>query len=85
MSHHQACSLRVGYYIDDLDERNYAKKHVNRLLQEPMAKPGTDEEEEDEEDLSSPPPSKPSPPKPTPPPAKPTPPPADEPAEEPEA
>ena len=54
------------YYIGDLDERNYAIKHINRLLQEPIATPGS-EGEEDSESPSTPPP---------------TTPPAEEPAEE---
>ena len=69
------------YYIGDLDERNYAIKHINRLLQEPMATPGTDGEEEDEMSSTPPPPPPPKPSSPKPP----TPPPAAEPAEEPEA
>lgn len=37
------------YFVGDLDERNYAIKHINRLLQEPMATPGTGEEGEEGE------------------------------------
>ena len=55
------------YYIGDLDERNYAIKHINRLLQEPMATPGTEGEEEDAEETPPSPPSSPTPPPPTPP------------------
>ena len=76
------------YYIGDLDERNYAIKHINRLLQEPMATPGTEGEEEDTEETPPSPPSSPTPPPPTPPAgATPEPPeePAEAPAEEPEA
>ena len=35
------------YFVDDLDERNYAIKHINRLLQEPIATPGSEGGEED--------------------------------------
>lgn len=34
------------YFIGDLDERNYAIKHINRLLQEPIATPGVEGEED---------------------------------------
>jgi len=75
------------YYIGDLDERNYAIKHINRLLQEPMVTAGSEEEEETGETPS--PPSSPSTPPPPPPKPTSTPPPAgatpEEPAEEPEA
>ena len=63
------------YYIADLDERNYAIKHINRLLQEPKATPGSEGEEEEEDmggDTGGT----------TPPPKPPSPPPADEPEEE---
>ena len=53
------------YYIGDLDERNYAIKHINRLLQEPMATPGT-EEEDMEGDTGATTPTAPAPPPPPP-------------------
>jgi hypothetical protein len=31
------------YYLADLDERNYAKKHINRLMTEPIIKTADDE------------------------------------------
>ena len=37
---------KTEYYLADLDERNYAKKHINRLLVDPIMKTG-DEEAED--------------------------------------
>ena len=54
------------YYLADLDERNYAIKHINRLMTKPIMKTGEEETAET-----------PTPPSPTPPP-----PPAEEPAEE---
>ena len=54
------------YYLGDLDERNYAIKHINRLMTKPIMKTGEEETAET-----------PTPPSPTPPP-----PPAEEPAEE---
>jgi len=62
------------YFVGDLDERNYAIKHINRLLQEPIATPGSDGEEEDMggDTGGTPPPPSPTPPTP------PTPPPTDE-------
>ena len=54
------------YYLADLDERNYAIKHINRLMIKPIMKTGEEETAET-----------PTPPSPTPPP-----PPAEEPAEE---
>jgi hypothetical protein len=56
------------YYLADLDERNYAKKHINRLMTEPIIKTGDDEDIEDIEDES---PSPPPPPPPTPEPEEP--------------
>ena len=50
--------IKIGpkeYYIADLDERNYAIKHINRLLTQPTMKQGDVEDEEDL-DLGSPPP-----------------------------
>ena len=35
------------YYLADLDERNYAVKHINRLLTKPIIKVGDGEETED--------------------------------------
>ena len=73
--------IKIGakeYFVDDLDERYYAIKHINRLLQEPTATPTSDEEEGEDDDMgdtggtTSPPPP-------------PPPPPAAEPPEEPEA
>jgi len=40
--------VKIGskeYFVGDLDERNYAIKHINRLLQEPIATPGSEGEE----------------------------------------
>ena len=59
--------IKIGskeYFVGDLDERNYAIKHINRLLQEPIATPGTEGEEGEEDTETTP--SPPSPP-PTPP------------------
>ena len=42
--------IKIGakeYFVDDLDERNYAIKHINRLLQEPTATPTSDSDGED--------------------------------------
>ena len=61
--------VKIGvneYYLADLDERNYAIKHINRLMTKPIMKTGEEETAET-----------PTPPSPTPPP-----PPAEEPAEE---
>ena len=44
------------YYLADFDERNYAKKHINRLMTEPIIKVGDEEEEEDMGDTTPPPP-----------------------------
>ena len=78
--------VKIGskeYFVGDLDERNYAIKHINRLLQEPSATP-TSDEEEGEDGMGEMPPSTPKPPKPptppTPPPASATPPPTEKPA-----
>ena len=35
------------YYLADLDERNYAVKHINRLMTKPIIKVGDEEETED--------------------------------------
>ena len=49
------------YYLGDMDERNYAKKHLNRLLTKPIIKTG--EEEMEGGDTA---PASPTPPPPTP-------------------
>jgi hypothetical protein len=43
------------YYLSDLDERNHAKKHINRLMVEPILKTGNDEAEDTAETPPSPP------------------------------
>ena len=43
------------YFLNDIDERNYCKKHINRLLTGPSQEP---EEEEMEDMEGSPPPPK---------------------------
>tara|TARA_R100000734_G_C3270393_1_gene66515 strand:- start:124 stop:570 length:447 start_codon:yes stop_codon:yes gene_type:complete len=60
------------YYLGDLDERNYAIKHINRLMTKPIMKTG----DEEVEDIGGALPVTPASP--------PTPPPADEPEDEPE-
>ena len=50
------------YYLADLDERNYAKKHINRLLVDPIMKTGDEEAEDAATDTPSPTPTPPSPP-----------------------
>jgi len=60
------------YYLGDLDERNYAIKHINRLMTKPIMKTG----DEEVEDIGGALPATPASP--------PTPPPADEPEDEPE-
>ena len=50
------------YYLADLDERNYAKKHINRLLVDPIMKTGDEEEEDTAIDTPSPIPTPPPPP-----------------------
>ena len=65
---------KTEYYLADLDERNYAKKHINRLLVDPIMKTGDEEEEDTATDTPSPtptPPSPPPPPTPTPEPEEP--------------
>jgi hypothetical protein len=67
--------IKIGskeYFVGDLDERNYAIKHINRLLQEPIATPGSDGEEDMGGDTGETPSPSPTPPTP------PTPPPTDE-------
>ena len=60
---------KTEYYLANLDERNYAIKHINRLMTEPILKTGDEEENT---------PTAPTPPSPPPPPPSPEP-------EEPEA
>ena len=58
--------IKIGpkrYYIADLDERNLAIKHINKLLIGDVIKP---EEEEEEEEIETPPKSSPTPPPPSP-------------------
>ena len=53
---------KTEYYLADLDERNYAKKHINRLLVDPIMKTGDEEEEDTAIDTPSPTPTPPPPP-----------------------
>ena len=53
---------KTEYYLADLDERNYAKKHINRLLVDPIMKTGDEEAEDAATDTPSPTPTPPSPP-----------------------
>ena len=53
---------KTEYYLADLDERNYAKKHINRLLVDPIMKTGDEEEEDTAIDTPSPIPTPPPPP-----------------------
>ena len=53
---------KTEYYLEDLDERNYAKKHINRLLVDPIMKTGDEEEEDTAIDTPSPIPTPPPPP-----------------------
>ena len=53
---------KTEYYLADLDERNYAKKHINRLLVDPIIKTGDEEEEDTVTDTPSPTPIPPPPP-----------------------
>ena len=62
---------KTEYYLADLDERNYAKKHINRLLVDPIMKTGDEEEEDTAIDTPSPIPTPPPPPTPTPEPEEP--------------
>tara|TARA_Y100000004_G_scaffold40919_1_gene44366 strand:- start:682 stop:1131 length:450 start_codon:yes stop_codon:yes gene_type:complete len=50
------------YYLADMDERNYAKKHINKLLVDPIMKSGDEEAEDTATDTPSPTPTPPSPP-----------------------
>ena len=57
--------VKIGvnkYYLGDLDERNYAKKHINRLLTRPIIKTGDEEVEDIATDTPSPTPTPPPPP-----------------------
>lgn len=49
------------YYLADLDERNYAKKHINRLMTEPIIKTADDEAEAGDIDAGLPPTPPPTP------------------------
>ena len=62
---------KTEYYLADLDERNYAKKHLNRLLVDPIMKIGDEEAEDTVIDTPSPTPTPPPPPTPTPEPEEP--------------
>ena len=53
---------KTEYYLADLDERNYAKKHINRLLVDPIMKRGDEEAEDAATDTPSPTPTPPLPP-----------------------
>ena len=53
---------KTEYYLADLDERNYAKKHINRLLVDPIMKTGDEEAEDAVTDTPSPTPTPPLPP-----------------------
>ena len=53
---------KTEYYLADLDERNYAKKHINRLLVDPIMKTGYEEAEDAATDTPSPTPTPPLPP-----------------------
>ena len=57
--------VKIGvnkYYLADMDERNYAKKHINKLLVDPIIKSGDEEAEDTATDTPSPTPTPPSPP-----------------------
>ena len=62
---------KTEYYLADLDERNYAKKHINRLLVDPIMKTGDEEAEAAATDTPSPTPTPPPPPTPIPEPEEP--------------
>ena len=53
---------KTEYYLADLDERNYAKKHINRLLVDPIMKTGDEDAEDAATDTPSPTPTPPLPP-----------------------
>ena len=66
--------VKIGskeYFVDDLDERNYAIKHINQLLTDPTLKPTNNslggEDIEDTSPSPSPPPAGPPPAGPPPP------------------
>ena len=66
--------VKIGskeYFVDDLDERNYAIKHINQLLTDPTLKPTNNslggEDTEDTSPSPSPPPAGPPPAGPPPP------------------
>ena len=50
------------YYLGDLDERNYAVKHINRLMTKPIMDTGGDEEPTPPSPGGGPPPPPPPPP-----------------------
>ena len=57
--------VKIGvneYYLADMDERNYAKKHINKLLVDPIMKSGDEEAEDTATDTPSPTSTPPSPP-----------------------
>ena len=66
------------YYLNDIDETNYAIKHINRLLTGPKMRPGEPDEDEEGLDIPAAPAKKPAASPPPPPPPTPTPPPEDE-------
>ena len=69
-----------SYYLNDIDEKNYAMQHINRLLTGPRIRPEKGDDEEDTEATPSPAPKGGgAPPPPAPEPEEP-----EEPAEEPE-
>ena len=58
--------VKIGideYYLGDIEDRNYAIKHINRLMVEPILKTG---DEETTPSPASPPTPTPSPPPPSP-------------------
>ena len=67
------------YYLNDIDETNYAIKHINRLLTGPKMRPGQPDEDEEGIDTPTTPPKTSSP---SPPPPLPTPTPTPEPEDE---
>jgi hypothetical protein len=61
--------VKIGtkeYFIGDIAEKNYAIKHINRLMTEPIIKTGEDEEDMEDMDMGGPPPKSPSAPPPPP-------------------
>ena len=69
------------YFLNDIDEKNYAIQHINRLLTGSKIKPEDEEDDDLGGDLPKLPPKPPSSPKQS---SPPPPPPAEKPAEEPE-